>query len=78
MIKMTEELQVYANGLVHCSICTNVKSKKRIEELVNLKNPTGLNHKWKVDMTQHFATGQTNPCPCERKSTTHKHYLMVC
>jgi Zn-finger protein len=76
--EVTEELIVYTNGVCHCSVCTNIKSLKRIEELVNQKNFTGIENKWKFDRTPYFAQGQPNPCPCEQKPLTHKHYLMVC
>lgn len=75
---MTEELQIYANGIVHCSVCTNVKSRKRIEELTNLKNPTGISSRWEISTDKTFCGGEPNPCPCERKPKTHKHYLMEC
>lgn len=75
---MKEELMVYANGLVHCSVCTNIKSREKIEKLVNLKNPTGISSKWSISDDKTFAGGESNPCPCEQKSNTHKHYLMVC
>jgi len=74
---MKKELEVYRNGLIYCSVCTNVKSKRRIVELVNQKNPSGLNHGWTISIDAKFVTGQTNPCPCEQKEGF-KHYLMVC
>jgi len=74
---MSEEMEVYANGLVHCSVCTNVKTRKRIEQMVNQKNPTGIQSKWVISKDD-FRTGETNPCPCERNPKTHKHYLMEC
>jgi len=73
-----EELEVYANGIVHCSICTNVEDRIRIEELVNQKNPTGIQSKWKISEAKTFRSGDPNPCLCEKKPKTHKHYLMVC
>jgi hypothetical protein len=72
-----EELEIYSNGLVHCSVCTNVIDRKRIEELVNLKNPTGIASQWKIS-NDNFKNGNSNPCPCENKPKTHKHYLMEC
>jgi hypothetical protein len=76
---MKEELEVYSNGIVHCSVCTNIKDPRDIEIQTNLQNPTGLSSGgWKISKDTNFATGQTNPCPCEQKPKTHKHYLMVC
>jgi hypothetical protein len=75
---MKDELEVYSNGLVHCSVCTNIKDPRNIEMQTNIKNPTGISSSWKIDKEPNFHTGQTNPCPCENKPNTHKHYLMVC
>ena len=75
---VVEELDIYANGIVHCSVCTNIKDEKRIEQLVNQHNPTGLSYGWHIDSAPKFATGQPNPCSCDRNPKTHKHYLMVC
>jgi len=73
-----EELEIYANGIVHCSVCTNVRSRKRIEELVNQKNPTGISSHWQISKSKIFSGGILNPCPCEKYPETHKHYLMEC
>ena len=71
------ELEVYSNGIVHCSICTNIEGKAMIENMVNAKNPTGLRHGWKISEDKTFANGQPNPCPCGQREG-YKHYLMVC
>ena len=73
-----EELIVYGNGLVECSVCTNVTDEKRIVELVNMKNPTGLSHGWIISKDPKFLSGESNPCPCNQNPKTHKHYLMMC
>ena len=71
-------LEVYSHGVVHCSICTNIDSISLIENLVNAKNPTGIRSRWKVSKQIAFDSGQPNPCPCDQKPETHKHYLMEC
>lgn len=71
-----EELEIYAVGFVYCSICTNIKSKRRIEEIVNRINPTGISSTWKISK-ENFRTGQPNPCPCEQKKGF-KHFLLEC
>jgi hypothetical protein len=77
-IKLKEELDVYSLGIVRCSICTNIKDTEKIEMLVNMRCPTGISSSWKISREPNFHTGQPNPCPCEEKPNTHKHYLMVC
>jgi len=77
-----KELEIYANGFIYCSVCTNIESRERIEELVNLKNPTGISSRWKISKDKFFAERRgkkgPNPSPCEQKPKTHKHYLMEC
>lgn len=73
-----EELEVIKVGLVNCLVCTNVKSKKRIEELTDRKVMTGLNHGWKITKSTTFPNGQPHPISCEDKPKTHKHYLLEC
>ena len=73
-----DELTVYKNALHYCSVCTNVSDCKRIEELTNLKNPTGIKSQWRISENKNFASGKPNPFPCENKPETHKHYLMAC
>lgn len=76
--KPKEELEVYSNGIVHCSVCTNIRQRDRIENLVNIMNPTGTSNRWTISNEPTFSGGEPNPCPCENKPKTHKHYLMVC
>jgi len=73
-----EELIVYGLGIIHCSVCTNIKGRKKIEETVNRKSPTGISSRWRISRDKNFATGETNPCPCNINPKTHKHYLMEC
>lgn len=72
------ELEVYSNGLCYCSICTNLDSVAMIENLVNLENPTGTSSRWKISKDPTFNSGDPNPCPCNQKPNTHKHYLLEC
>lgn len=72
-----ENLIVYSNGLVHCSVCAdNNLSKEEVERLVNARNCAGTQNGWKID-TEKFADGGDNPHQCE-KDENRLHYLMVC
>jgi len=71
------ELEVYADGIVLCSVCTNAKTPKIVERLVNQKHPTGIQSPWRISKDK-FKTGESNPCPCDKKPKTHLHYLMEC
>jgi len=73
-----EDVSIYRNGAVHCSVCVpDGASSEEIELAVNAVNPTGLSSGWKIDDAPNFASGETNPCPCEVTSGR-SHYLMVC
>lgn len=78
-IMKTEEnnVIVYSNGLVTCSVCVpkNLK-RKEIERLVNKQHPTGVDSSWKIDK-ENFMTGEKNPCACNTDENR-MHYLMSC
>jgi hypothetical protein len=72
-----EDVVIYANGLVHCSVCADKKlSKEEVETFVNSINTTGIDSKWTVSKSE-FAGGGKNPGLCD-KDETRLHYLMVC
>lgn len=71
-----KELEIYSTGIVHCSICTNIKSYREIERRVNIKNPAGISSGWKISESPTFKDGTPNPSPCNEGRATHKHYLM--
>ena len=75
--KMKKKLEIYSNGILHCSVCTNIKSKSEIEKEVNLQNPTGIVSQWSIDKNNTFSDGKKNGVKCEKKSGF-KHWLMVC
>lgn len=77
-VKMKEELWIYGTGIIYSSVCTNIESRERIEELVNIRNPSGISSEWKISKDLKFATGENNPSPCDQKPDTHQHYLMSC
>jgi hypothetical protein len=71
-------VDIYSRGMCHCSVCVPKDADvAEIESQVNEKNPTGIRSQWKVDKSAKFATGESNPHPCEH-SAERLHYLMVC
>lgn len=59
------DIQIYANGPVHCSVCVpNGYTNEEIEQQVNRQNPTGIDSQWKIK-NEAFATGEANPHKCE-------------
>lgn len=74
---MKNEMEIYSNGIVHCSICVpKEKTIKEIESFVNWTNSTGIDSHWRVSKDS-FADGSENPKVCNT-SEDKLHYLMVC
>jgi hypothetical protein len=71
------DLEVYSNGIVHCSVCTTIKGRRELVRRVNAVNPTGTRHKWAISKDKTFRTGQPNPCQCDN-DPARQHYLMEC
>jgi len=82
MSQLEEDIKaitVYSVGLCSASVCTPKDiSLERIEAVVNAQYPTGVESKWKLSKEKTFASGDDNPCPCDRDTDTHLHYLMNC
>jgi hypothetical protein len=72
-----EPVVVYSNGIVHCSVCTSIKNRKKLTDAVNAMNPTGIRSRWQIAEDKAFRTGEPNPCPCEQ-DPRRKHYLFTC
>lgn len=74
-----EQAVVYANGLVHCSVCVPASwDTAKVESVINVINPTGIHSRWSVSGDSTFKDGKPNPCSCNNQPSTRKHYLMVC
>ena len=71
------EFEAYSVGLCCASVCSSLKSKEEITRRLNESYPTGLDHGWEATGVP-FATGESNPSPCDREPETHKHYLFTC
>jgi hypothetical protein len=69
---------IYTWGLCHCSVCTDETDPAKIEAAANEQHPTGLQNGWMISKDKTFNGGQPNPCPCEQRPKTHKHYLLEC
>lgn len=72
------EIDIYARGLCHCSVCA--PADMTIDEVVlltNYLNPTGIKSQWQLSK-ENFKTGEQNGyhCKCEGRDT--RHWLMVC
>jgi len=71
-----EKIEIYSNGIVHCSVCAPKGMKRSIlTREVNLQNPTGVSP-WRISK-ESFADGKKNPNQCEDHEDR-QHYLFVC
>lgn len=68
------EIWVYSNGIVCCSVCSPFDVEETTERL-NLKNPTGVGN-WSLS-EEDFRDGVSNPCSCP-DDDNRKHYLFNC
>lgn len=72
-----EKVEIYANGIVSCSVCADSKmTKEEVSDEVNRMNPTGISSHWAV-AEEDFASGEKNGKECEHDKAR-KHYLLHC
>ena len=65
-------------GLCACSVCAPAAMQRdAVERAVNLQNPTGISSRWHISEDTHFATGETNPSPCQDVANR-THWLLSC
>ena len=71
-----EEFVVYAEGLLYASVCSSLPQEEVIQRMGHVTSGTQAG--WVFSDHSAFASGQPNPCPCDKKPETHKHYLFNC
>lgn len=71
-----ERLVVYTEGLCFASVCSDLA----VEEVAQRMKTriSGTTHGWGFSKNETFKDGEPNPCPCNRKPNTHKHFLFEC
>lgn len=72
-----KDFEAYAVGVVCASVCSSLSLEETTGRL-NEEHPTGIHSGWALSKDPAFKTGESNPKPCERSPTTHKHYLFNC
>lgn len=72
-----DEFECYTWGLCQASACTSLTDVKNIEFNMNAAVPTGISSRWVIS-DKPFKTGEPNPCHCDKRPSTHKHYLFAC
>jgi hypothetical protein len=68
------KITVYKEGLCTASVCAPAEMTK--EEVEAEMPGTGIRSQWVV-ADRPFATGETNPCPCNN-DPDYRHWLMEC
>lgn len=74
---MPKEFCIYADGLVHSSVCTSLTDEQATSR-INEQLPTGIASQWEISPDEKFSTGEWNGCPCETFPDTHRHILFNC
>ena len=69
-----DEFQVYGEGLFYMSVCSSLPQEEVVQRAHQLicRTTTG----WAL-ANENFRAGQLNPCPCDQKPETHRHYLFA-
>lgn len=76
--KPLEEVVIYSQGIVACSVCAPISMPvAEVEAQVNEMSPIGPTLQWHVSPDKTFLTGEPNPFPCPDNSNR-LHYLLVC
>lgn len=69
---------VYGVGFVVLSVCHPADmALDDVLDVANREHMTGLDHGWMPSLAPHFASGEPNPCPCER-DPGRVHRLLEC
>lgn len=66
-----EKLDVLCIGGLAIQVCTNAKTKKKIEQLTNEAQPSGLSYGWTLDEKESKKLGQAKVKCNEREGYTH-------
>ena len=68
-----KHLVVYREGLFNTSVCSDLAQEEVVARMA--RRISGTTNGWTLSTNDHFATGQPNPCPCDKNPETHTHYL---
>lgn len=70
-------IEIYAKGPLSLSVCSPFDPEETTRR-VNVQHRCGTELGWMLSADPTFATGEPNPCPCEREPDTHMHYFYDC
>lgn len=72
----TDEFIIYAMGICSASVCSSLPMADVQARMRSLE--TGVESRWEWAELENFRLGEPNPCPCNKKPDTHRHYLFHC
>ena len=75
MRRPLDEFRIYATGLCSASVCSSLPQREVERRMAGEMTGVGP---WLFAHGEKFATGQPNPCPCNKQPETHKHFLFHC
>lgn len=68
-----DDLSVFGEGLVYASVCTSLDDAA--SDALMAQRLSGTDGGWKRSADPTFASGEPNPCPCERSPDSRRHIL---
>jgi len=71
-----DDFIIYAEGLGNASVCSSLPLEEVKERMAAVI--TGLAGGWVFAEGERFSDDRDNPCPCNQRPATHKHYLFHC
>ena len=69
------DFTVYSEGITVASVCSSLPTEEVEARMKNV--PTGVGE-WFLSENKFFASGESNPTPCNHAPKTHTHYLFNC
>jgi len=75
------DFEIMGSGMVYVSVCTRLSDEdttKRVNEEMNIDVPDRAKMEWKISSDKTFASGEPNPCKCQKWPETHRHILYTC
>ena len=70
-----DDFKVYSMGLLYSSVCSSLGDVQTVQRMKSL--PSGTTGGYSLAEEEVFATGEANPCPCNKRPETHQHYLFT-
>lgn len=75
--RAVSDVVIYKGGVLSCSVCAPAAmTGPEVAAEVNRMEPTGISSDWEISKDAQFATGEPNPCPCNKEPEARRHWLL--